>query len=78
MLPEFLQIKTKWKSRKIFLRFLKKLVTMDLPQSHFFIPGIRKLHHFPLKTLKGYLKKNFKTSNVADLLLWISVKIPEK
>ena len=45
---------------------------MDLPPSRYFILEKGKLHHFPLKALKGYLK-NLKIFNVADLLFWKSV-----
>ena len=46
---------------------------MTCHHSTFFIPEKGKLHHFSLKTLKGYLK-NLKISNVAGLLLRKSVK----
>ena len=36
-----------------------------------FILEKTKLHHFPLKALKGYLE-NLKISNVADLVFWRS------
>ena len=52
--------------------FSAHTTSMDLPPSRFFILEKEKLHHFPLKALKGYLK-NLKISNVADLLFWKSV-----
>ena len=39
-----------------FARLLKKLVSMGLLPSQFFVLEKGKLQHFPLKALKGYLK----------------------
>ena len=45
----------------------KEIQKYGLATIALFYSGKGKLHHFPLQTLKGYLR-NLKISNVADLL----------
>ena len=61
------------KLSKVFSEAFKEIDKYELATiALFFVLEKGKLHHFPLKTLKGYLKI-FKISNVADLLFWKSV-----